>query len=97
MSREDVELLLKIIKGDAPKLIPHFLMMIILQNYRIMLKHSAVFLVVLFGKLSLIVKLLASVTELFAIFVCSAFVIVFKIQLHFAYDALKLTCALAFK
>ena len=72
-------------------------MMIILQNYRIMLKHGTVFLVVLFGKLSLIVKLLASDTKPFAVFVCGAFVIVFKIQLHFTYDALKLTCALAFE
>ena len=75
----------------------HFLMMIILQKYRIMLKYGTVFLVVLFGKLTFVIKLLASVTELFAVFVCRAFIVVLKIQLHFAYDAFKLACGLAFE
>ena len=74
-----------------------FLVVIILQNYRIMFKHGTVFLVVLFGKLSLVVKLLTAGAELFAVFVCRAFIVVLKIQLHFAYDAFKLACGLAFE
>ena len=75
----------------------HFLMMIILQKYRIMLKYGTVFLVVLFGKLSLVVKLLTAGAELFAVFVCRAFIVVLKIQLHFPYDAVKLARGLAFE
>lgn len=72
-------------------------MMIILKKDSIVIENGAVFLVILFGKLTFVIKLLASDTEPFAVFVRGAFIVVFKIQLHFPYDAVKLACALAFE
>lgn len=72
-------------------------MMIILKKDSIVIENGAVFLVILFGKLTFVIKLLASVAELFAVFVCRAFIVVFKIQLHFAYDAFKLARSLTFE